>query len=436
MKGRPALSQSRGLRLFAVLLLYIGQGVPLGLFMFAIPAWMAANGASAADVAYVLGLSALPWSLKFVNGFVMDRYTFLAMGRRRVWLIGAQLVMVGGLLAAAAIGPGVGDIWLLGATGFCINAATSFQDVAVDGMAVDIMEEDERARASGMMFGGQSVGMALSTAASGATIAAYGPSAAYLLAAAFIGMVTLLAITVRERPGERLLPWTEGKPTPANLAVQADRWWPIFRNTVVAIVRPVSLFWVSVLLLRGMQNGIFTGTTPLIASGFAGWEEGRISAITGTAQLVAGLAGMTIGGIVGDRLGAKWAAILFFSCWLALNAAMFAGQALWPDSRFMTAFILVWLPLDVLVAVALLPVSMRLCNATVAATQFTIYMALMNFGIAMGAAILGQAERLGGIASLFVVVGLFDLVAIAVLLMVKFPERRLDMPVAAAPALS
>src|SRR5687768_9021413 len=118
MNGWPALSQSRRLRLFAVLLLYIGQGVPLGLFMFAIPAWMAANGASAADVAYVLGLSALPWSLKFVNGFVMDRYTFLAMGRRRVWLIGAQLVMVGGLLTAAALAPGVGDIWLLGAIGF------------------------------------------------------------------------------------------------------------------------------------------------------------------------------------------------------------------------------------------------------------------------------------------------------------------------------
>ena len=42
-----------------------------------------------------------------------------------------------------------------------------------------------------MMFGGQSIGMALSTALSGAAIAAYGPSAAYLLSALFIGLVTV-----------------------------------------------------------------------------------------------------------------------------------------------------------------------------------------------------------------------------------------------------
>ena len=161
---KPALSESRTLRLFAVFLLYVAQGVPIGLFWFAIPAWMAANGASAADVAYVLGLTALPWSLKFVNGFIMDRYTFLAMGRRRVWLIGAQLVLIASLLAAAAISPAASDIWLLGAIGFAVNAATTFQDVAVDGLAVDIMEEEERSRASGMMFGGQSIGMTLSTA--------------------------------------------------------------------------------------------------------------------------------------------------------------------------------------------------------------------------------------------------------------------------------
>ncbi len=94
----PALADNRRLRLFAVFVLYVAQGIPFGLFWYAIPAWMAANGADARDVGYVLGLTALPWSLKFVNGFVMDRYTFLPMGRRRVWLIGAQLVMIACLI--------------------------------------------------------------------------------------------------------------------------------------------------------------------------------------------------------------------------------------------------------------------------------------------------------------------------------------------------
>ncbi len=424
--NRPAMNESRKLRLFTVFILYVAQGVPIGLFWFAIPAWMAANGATATDVAYVLGLTALPWSLKLVNGFIMDRYTFLAMGRRRVWLIGAQLLMVALLIACAVIGPGVKDIALLGLVGFVVNAATTFQDVAVDGLAVDIMEEDERSRASGMMFGGQSIGMSLSTALSGAAIVAYGPSAAYLLSALFIGLVTLFMVGTRERAGERLLPWSSGQASAANLAVQARSWWPILKSTSIAIIRPLSLLYLPVIMIRGMQFGLLTGATPLIATGSGGWAEAQVTAIVGIGQMVAGLAGLTIGGILGDRLGAKQASSLFFACWLALNATMFFAVPLWADSQFLTAFIIAWLALDTLVTVATLPIAMRLCNRTVAATQFTLYMALSNFGITMGASLLGFAERLGGIANLFGLLAAANIVAIAMLLVVPFPTRQVD----------
>lgn len=433
---RPSLSQSRKLRLFSVFILYVAQGVPIGLFWFAIPAWMAANGASAGDVAYVLGLTALPWSLKLVNGFLMDRYTFLAMGRRRVWLIGAQLVMIALLIACALLSPGVKDIALLGAIGFAVNSATTFQDVAVDGLAVDIMEEEERARASGMMFGGQAIGMALSTALSGAAIVAYGPSAAYLLSALFIGVVTLFVIGTRERPGERLLPWSRGQASVVNLAIQADSWPPILTCTFKAIMRPVSLVFLPIILIKGTQYGVMTGSTPLIATGSAGWAEDHVTTIVGTAQLVAGIAGMAVGGLLGDRLGAKWASILLLVGWLALNATMFLAQPLWADSRFVTIFVIGWFSLDTLLTVATLPVQMRLCNRTVAATQFTLYMALNNFGITLGAMLLGQADRLGGIASLFGVLALANVVAIAIMLTVRFPTRQIDGATATTPQTS
>ncbi len=422
---RPALAQSRRLRLVAVFILYVAQGVPLGLFWFAIPAWMAANGAGAANVAFVLGLTALPWSLKLVNGFIMDRYTFLAMGRRRIWLIGAQLVMIVLLIGCALLNPGVDDIVLLGGIGFAVNAATTFQDVAVDGLAVDIMEEEERARASGMMFGGQAIGMSLSTALSGAAIAAYGPSAAYLLSALFIGLVTILVLGTRERAGERLLPWSSGAATAANMAVQVDRWWPILKHTFQSIIRPVSLIYVPIIMLKGMQYGVMTGVTPLIATGSAGWAEGHVTAVTGTGQMIAGIAGMTIGGILGDKLGAKRTTILFFGCWLVLNSTMFLAQPLWGNSPFLTTYVIIWLALDTLVTVAMLPIAMRLCNRAVAATQFTLYMALSNFGITIGAALLGLADRVGGLAPLFGLLAAANAVAIVIMLVVRFPTRQI-----------
>ncbi len=397
--------------------------MPIGLFWFAIPAWMAANGARASDIGYVLGLTALPWTLKLVNGFIMDRYTFLAMGRRRIWIIGAQMVMIALLVGCALVGPGVTDIVLLGIAGFIVNMATTFQDVGVDGMAVDIMEEEERARASGMMFGGQSIGIAAATALTGLAIARLGPSAAYLLAASFIGAITLYLLLLRERFGERLVPWSGGDVHPRNRAIHVGEWWPILKGTFVSMIRPVSLFWLPVLLVRGFHFGMFTGVTPLIGTGNVGWSEVQVTSVVGTAQLVAGILGLTLGGWLGDTFGAKRSTIAMFAALMAMSAAMWFSVANWGDPNSFTAFVYVWCGLDVLVTVVSLPISMRLCDPRVAATQFTLYMALSNFGISIAAWVLGFSEQLNGLPMMFVVVFTLHLTALMLMVLVKFPRR-------------
>lgn len=423
----PALVEHRGLRLFAVFILYVAQGVPIGLFWYAVPAWMAARGADAVDVAYVLGLTALPWSLKFVNGFIMDRYTFLAMGRRRVWLIGAQLVMVAALVACAFIGPGPKDIAVLAAIGFVVNAATTFQDVAIDGMAVDLMHEDERARASGMMFGGQSIGIAMSAAASGFAIATYGTAAAYLTAAAFIGLVTAGVMLVRERPGERLLPWTAGEALPHNLAVHVGRWWPILKTTLIAMVRPMSLVLIPILVLKGAFFGSITGITPLIATNSAGWAEDQVTSIQGTGQLIAGILGITLYGFLGDRFGAKRASAVALIAIVALCVGMRLSVPQWSNGAFLSGFIILAIALDVFVTVSLLPIAMRLSHPAVAATQFTLYMALANSGISLGAWLVALSRDHGGAPALFLWLALLQGAALAILLAARVPSARVDV---------
>ncbi|WP_271078296.1 MFS transporter [Aurantiacibacter sp. MUD61] len=417
------LSRSRNLRLATLFILYVAQGVPIGLFWFAVPAWMAANGAGAAEIGSVMALTALPWTLKLVNGFIMDRYTFLAMGRRRIWIIGAQLVMILLLFACAAVQPEVTDILLLGVAGFVVNMATTFQDVAVDGLAVDIMEEDERARGSGMMFGGQAIGIAVAAAATGYVIANLGPAAAYLLSAAFIGLITLYMIVLREREGEKLLPWTGGKTHPRNLDVQLGAWWPIFKNTFRSLLLPVSLLWLPVLLVRGFHYGMFTAITPVIGASEVGWDEASITGLVGMAQLIGGVLGLTLGGWLGDRLGAKPTTILFFVCYIALSMTMFATQDMWSDPSLFRGFVFAWCALDTLITVSALPISMRLCDSRVAATQFTLYMACSNFGISMGAWIFSLSDGLGGLPVMFLIVLVLHLIGLGLMLTVKFPRR-------------
>jgi PAT family beta-lactamase induction signal transducer AmpG len=416
------LSQSRPLRLFTLFILYVGQGLPIGLFWFAIPAWMAANGAPAVDVGSVLALTALPWSLKFVNGFVMDRYTYLAMGRRRIWLLGAQSVMILSLLAAALLNPGVGDVAILGAIGFVVNMATTFQDVAVDGLAVDIMEEDERARGSGMMFGGQSIGIASATALTGAVIGTYGAPAAYAIVAGLIFVLCVYIASFREREGERRMPWSNGEPHSRNLAIQAEAWWPILKSTFVSLTKITSLLWVPVLFGRGMLYGGMTGATPLIGANYVGWDETQISSLTAAAGLVAGILCLTLGGWLGDKFGAKRTAIVWLLAQITMCGFMFTSVQYWGDRSVFIAFVYVWIALDLLLTVACLPISMRLCDPKVAATQFTIYMAISNFGISFGAFALSQIESLGGLPSIFIVVGSGMVMALVLLATVKYPR--------------
>lgn len=426
------LSENRLLRLFTLFILYVGQGLPIGLTWFAIPAWMAARGASAQDVGSVLAMTALPWSLKLINGFIMDRYTYLPMGRRRIWLLGAQLVMILVLLTGAALSPDVRDVALLGMIGFCLNAATTFQDVAVDGLAVDIMEEDERARGSGMMFGGQSIGIASATALSGAVMGALGVTAAYLIIAGLIAALCLYIVSFRERLGEKRLFWNSGTAHPRNLGIQAEAWWPILKTTFASFTRLQSLLWLPVLFGRGLLFGGLTGATPLIGTQYLGWDEVQVSALTAGAGLVAGILALTLGGWLGDKIGARKSGILWLVLQLAMVMTMYIWVPMWGDQRLFLAFVYCWITLDLLLTVAVLPISMRLCDPKVAATQFTIYMAISNFGISFGAFMLGRVDGMGGLPSIFIVVGAGMLIALVLLLTVRFPRRATLAQAAAA----
>ena len=417
------LARSQKLRLFTLFILYVGQGLPIGLSWFAIPAWMAANGANAEDVGSVLALTALPWSLKLVNGFIMDRYTVLSLGRRRIWLVGAQSAMILVLLIGMALNPSSSQIAILGAIGFALNTATTFQDVAVDGLAVDIMEEDERSRGSGMMFGGQSIGIAAGTALTGAVIGSYGAPAAYALVALLVLLLCLYIVSFREREGERRLPWHPGNAHPRNLEIQAEAWWPILKNTLVSLTRLVSLLWVPVLFGRGILYGGLTGVTPLIGANDVGWSEAQIAAATSTGGLIAGILGLSLGGWLGDKFGAKKTAIGWMLVQIAMCAVMYFSIPYWSNPTLFVTFVYAWISLDILLTVACLPISMRLCDPTVAATQFAIYMAVSNFGISFGAFVLSQIDGLGGLPSIFLVVGGGILMALILMVMVQYPRR-------------
>jgi len=415
----PALTEHRTLRLFTLFVLYVAQGLPIGLFYFALPSWQAQNGATAAAIGGVLALTSLPWSLKLVNGVFMDRFAFLPMGRRRPWVIVAQGSIVIGLLAMAAANPDPLDAGLLGAFALAINIATSFQDVAVDGLAVDVLPAAEHGRANGFMFGGQAIGIAAGASLSGTLIAGYGLPAAMLALAGLVSGILMLVLVVRERPGERLLPWTKGASAATNLGRQLGSFAAIVRIVYTSMADQPTLMAALALFLAGATYGLMVGLLPLLGVRALGWTDDTFANWAGRANLAAGLLGVFVFGFLTESLGPRRTFMLAMVA-MAIAGVTFLGLLpLAHGPALLVAAIFVFIALDNLRTVSSAALAMRLCVPAVAATQFSLMMAVANLGISAASAGLGTLDRLGGIPAMLVALTVMGVASAAVALLAR-----------------
>lgn len=415
------LERSTKLRLFTVFLFYFTQGVPIGLFFIAIPAWLASNGASTAARAGVVSASILPWTLKFFLGFIMDRYTYLPMGRRRIWIIGAQSTIVLFLVLAAVLSPGSEDIWMLSMLGFIVNSGTAFQDVSIDSLAVDIMPEDERAKATGVMFGGQVLGISSTTFVAGRLIDRFGTEAGYLGAAAVVGIALLYLIFIREREGERRVPWSKGEAHPRNVALQVEAWKPLLVNSAKAMIAPLSLLALIVFLVRSMPSGVAEAYHPGLATSIGGWSQTEYTDMISAAQFAVGIFALIVGGWLVAKIGTQRSALCMciLICLFAIGFGL--ARPFWSNGVLLTSYFWQLEFFSTMAAVAFIPIAMRLCDPRVAATQFTLYMAASNVGRPLGNSVAAAADGAGSPQVMYFVVGGVFVVLALIMKFARFP---------------
>ncbi|WP_439534110.1 MFS transporter [Polymorphobacter sp.] len=395
----PVLAERRrwrGLTLFA---LYLAQGVPEGLLYVAVPAWLATNGASAAEIGSFIGIILLPWSFKLLNGVLMDRFQFPAMGRRRPWIIGAQLVLVAAMLAMSAQAPQPGELALLSLSGFLINMAAAYQDVAIDGMAIDIVPEAERGTANGLMWGGKTLGIAGSAIVCGALIAEWGFAAAVLAPAAAIFIVLLFPLLLRERGGERVLPWTPGvadseTPAPPGL-------WRLVTTLATVMVRTPNILLALGIFVAFAAYGLKTALVPVFAVQGLGWDQQAFTRLAGGADIAGGLFGIAASGWIADRLGHGRAVVVALLLLAGLHGGMALAGPLWPQPMLFAAYFVAHALLFVLLSVSVYARAMAACDRLVGATQFSAFMAMLNLGTSFGAQQLGLVQGAWGSAGVF-----------------------------------
>ena len=421
------LAESRNLRFFSFTVFYISQGLPIGLISIALPAWLAEQGATPAEIATFTAISGLPWGFKLIAGPIMDRFSFLAMGRRRPWVVGAQFGLVVAMLCMGLVPDPVNNIMLLTWVAFAVNSCAAMQDVAVDGMAIDVLPEGERGRANAFMAFGQVSGYAASGALTATALIMFGLGGASAMLAVLIGAIFAVAVTVRERAGERLLPWTEGEASARSLELQAEDWLSIFRNLLKVMFLPASILLVTVTLCWRVAGGFWLVAAPVIAVQDLGYASTTYAQWTGIASIIAATLGLLLGPLI-DRSGAERILLYGMGAYGLLFVGTAFAEPLWATSWFPGVVLFGEAFCTQAIFISFIAVHMHICWTRVSATQFAIYMAWANLARSIGAGIYGEVEPMLTPAQEFMAMGLMSFAGMTLLLVLSLTkhQQRID----------
>lgn len=323
--GAPAAGWRGALRLYTqprmltMLLLGFSAGLPFYLVFQTLSAWLRQAHIERSTIGMLAWVGTV-YSLKFLWAPIIDRVPIplltRALGRRRSWMLLAQLGIACGLVNLSISEPSAGvtrvALWAL-FVAFC--AAT--QDIAVDAWRI----ESAAITQQGAMAAAYQIGyrLALITASAGAfTIAGhYGWHASYstmaLLVAVGVGTTLLAAepATARRDEGlareQRVADWLERRAHwPASLQ-QAGAWF------VGAVVCPLLDFFGRYGVLLAVMILLFMGSYRLteftmgsMSNSFyidRGYTLNQIAAVVKLYGLTMSLVGVVIAGFVIARLG-------------------------------------------------------------------------------------------------------------------------------------
>ncbi|MEJ2482233.1 MAG: MFS transporter, partial [Gemmatimonadota bacterium] len=313
-----------------------------------------------------------------------------AMGRRRPWVLGAQLGLTLSFLALMFVDDPASQMGTLMWVGILINVFAATQDVAVDGMAIDLTPVNEQGRLNAFMSFGKAAGWSIAAAVSGVLLVTFGMKVTAIVGSVSCGVIFLAFVLVTERPGERRLPWSEGEAGGPRQAASTFR--EVFAGINEVLWKPVSLLVMLIMVLDGLIGGYGNALMPIAAVKVFGFTTPQWSNLVAVMGILGAGVTLVLGPVI-DRIGPKRMLILTASL-VAVHALLLAQtQFLWDDSLYVKVMLSIWVMMSPITMVSVLALAMAVCSSACAATQFAIYMSVANLGHSAGSKLFGMVSE-------------------------------------------
>ncbi|HKS93365.1 MAG TPA: MFS transporter [Gammaproteobacteria bacterium] len=298
-------------RVGITLVLGFSSGLPLALSGSTLQAWMATLHVNVETIG-IFSLVGIPYSLKFLWAPFMDRYVPPFLGRRRGWILLAQLALAVLLVAMAFTDPAA-HVWRMGIFAFALAFASASQDIVYNAYFTDILRPAERGLGAAVQAGGYRLAMIVAGAIVLILSDRIGWRSSYLLMA----LLMVLAII------------------PSIMGPEAEHPAPPPRTLAEAVVTPIlefvarrGMLWLLLLVVLYKFGNWFSGllTNAFLIEGlhFTATDVGVVNKGFG---LAATIVGVFLGGVLMTRLR-LFRAMLYFGVLQVISIFAFLALSL------------------------------------------------------------------------------------------------------------
>ena len=436
-----ALADNRAQRISTLCALYLAQGIPWGFMTITLANFLSSQGLTSQQVGELTATTLLPWTFKVIWAPVIDSLQLKSMGKRRPWILLAQLLMTLSLLAILWVEPYMfGDNidietsyrYLL-VIFFIHNMFAVLQDVCTDALAVDILPVNEQGRVNGLMWASKLLGLGGGGALLATIMHEYGIRGAVIAQMLTLFVIMLFPLFFIERKGEKRFPWSKGdvdsdQPIP-NIATRPIG--EIVRDLMLGFSLRTTATYSLMILVSLIGWGVMETVLKTICNQQIGWSAQHTSHVMGYAVIPECIVAIAAGWL-GDRYGRKMFMTIglvgygilsiAFAClvnqWGAGLETTIAVDGVW-DNYIVWIYTVSYRALLAVFVVNYLADSMKMSWTNSSATMFTIYMTLSNIGHVIGNFSAGTVETAFGASNTFIVMGILTAATSLLLLFVN-----------------
>lgn len=377
------------------------QGLPFGFQATTLTVLLRREGVSN-EVIGLAGALAFPWMLKLLWAPLVERWSIARIGRRRTWILPLTLALALLCAAASFFDPHT-ELAPLVAILLAMNLCSATMDIAVDGLAVDLLAPHELGPGNAAQVGGFKLGMIATGGILLANVHHIGWSGFFAIEGALIGIVWVSAMFWREPPSR----------------IDTVRVGDIVK-VLIASVRKPGFGWV-LLFIATYKIGESASDT-MFGSFLVdrGYDDAQIGTWVGSWGMLASTAGSIAGGFARARIPIVRAIAMA----AALRAIPIFGES-WiatvgPTDAAVIAITLQEHFFGGLLTTLMFAFMMKHVDRSIGATHFTALATVELFGKAPSRLISGYLVRALDYAGTFAVAGALSLA----FLLIAIPMRR------------